>query len=284
MASKDHVTELTNGEWHDQGACLLRHEKNQKDHCKYKKLGRLHAEKARKDYYQRAEFKLPASLAKVSALSSSSKSLTRKGKQTAAPRPLTRDTTPTKPSGSSEPDFWDIDERADGRKLNFKASGPGHYPYRHQWHHLIPSEMLYQYLLTGADGARIVPLHLALMRGKYTIHHGPNVVLLPEEEQVGALVQFPTHLGRHPEYDKFAKSRLTDQKQQLQKALKDAGGKPHEVDAKASTGIGESLHRVSNDLFSMVEAFGKLSPGRELNAINQFAQRVEETLAKGKSA
>jgi len=118
------------------------------------------------------------------------------------------------------------------------------------------------------------------MRGKYTIHDGRNVVLLPEEEQVGALVKFPTHLGHHPKYDEFAKSRLTDQKRRLMDELKKAGDKPHEVDAKASAGIGESLHDVSNDLFSMVEAFGRMSPGRKPDEINQFAQRLEATLVK----
>jgi hypothetical protein len=284
MSSKDHLTELTNNEWHDQGACLLRHKKNQKDKCKYKKLGRNHAATVRQDFYQRAEFKTPASLAMVSALSPSEKRLTRKDERTGEPRTIPRNTTPTKPSGSAKPEFWDINERADGRKLNFKASGPGHYPYRHQWHHLIPSAMLYEYLLTGPDGARNIPFHLALMRGKYTIHDGRNIALLPEEAQVGALVKFPTHLGDHPEYDEFAETKLTDQKRRLSSELKKSGDNPHEVDAKASAGIGESLHKVSNDLFKLVEAFGRLSPGRELDAINQFAQRVEAMLAKEKSA
>jgi hypothetical protein len=98
-------------------------------------------------------------------------------------------------------------------------------------------------------------------------------VLLPEEAQVGALVKFPTHLGDHRGYDQFAKSKLTGQKQRFQDELEAAGDKPHET-VKAAQKAGESLHEVSDRLFLFVEAFGRLSPGRELEAINQFAKAL----------
>jgi hypothetical protein len=280
--TSDHAEELLNNEWHKQGACLLRHTDNQTDKCKYPKNCRKWTIDNRAQFYQRQEFK-DDGYKKVRHLRKSEKSLTRTDKKTDEEQIHTRDTTPTKPTpGKDDPNFWDIGGAAVGRRMNFKPSGPAHYPYRHQWHHIIPSATLYNYLLVTQSALVNIQLHFVLMKGEYNLNHGRNVVLLPEEAQVGRLVKFPTHPNNHPEFDVFAKKKLGRQKRELQNALDQAGGDVHKVDPNVAAGIAETIHSISDDIFDEIEAFGRLKPGRELNEIGKFVDEIAKLLNPGR--
>lgn len=252
--------------FHDDGACIVRHERDRKKHCHYDKNGYDETRTAaRMIHYNAKGSPKPRGFAPadISDLKGSRKRRTDKNGKVHY-----RTTTPEQQKDPSKPNekIWDVDGSARAGIPNFKPKARGaHYPYRHQWHHLIPSAALEQGLYH--DEYRRKPI-LCLVVGKYNINHGKNIVLLPEEAQVGQIVKWPIHPNNHPKYNAYTKEKLKGARDKLAGALKRNDGDVHDMNEKTAARSAADVRRLSQDLYDQLEEWGrKGGAGVEINRI-----------------
>lgn len=247
--------------FHDAGACIVRHDSERKAHCHYDKKGYAETKANRTAHYNAAPRQYDP--ATITGLKGTKKKLTVKGKV------HYRTTTPVqqpKDPAKQKKTIWDVDACATGAFPNFKPKARGaHYPYRHQWHHLIPSAALEQGLYH--DEFHRKPL-LCLVVGKYNINEKANIVLLPEEAQVGQIIKWPIHPNNHPHYNDYAKAKLKQARDSLASALDKSKGDVHKVDKKMAENAGKDIDKISSRLYDQLEQWGRAKgAGVEINLI-----------------
>jgi hypothetical protein len=139
---------------------------------------------------------------------------------------------------------------------NFKPRTMGgvgaHYPYLHNWHHLIPNQLLVEMLHDEKLGYKLLDV---LMAAKYNLNGKKNVVLLPQQERVAAVVKWPNHPNNHPTYDEYAQVHIASLKKRLLKALKQGG---HKIESSNAGDVAKDLETTSERLFNMLDALGRM--------------------------
>jgi hypothetical protein len=250
-------------EFHDAGACIERHKQDRKEHCHYDKKGYTETlTAARKPHYNHDGSPSPRGFDPKSVVSLARSFKLRKGKE--------RETTPQQqqPGAPINHKIWDVDGFAKPGMPNFYPRRVGaHYPYRHQWHHLIPSASLRDGLYHDEYGVK--PL-LCLLVGKYNLNAGENVVLLPEEGQVGQIIRWPTHPTCHPKYNAYTEAKLVDARDKLAAALSDSKEDVHKVDEGNAGKTGTEIVGISRELYRQLEQWGRAGgAGVEINRISE---------------
>ena len=205
---KKHIERLTrNSEYHkSKKACIIRHKSAEEAQCKYARNG-YDVTQGRAKYYNAPRY----DPAKVSNLVQ--QRLVRKSqknrvvltpRQQEAGKPVVQD-------------IWDVDKHGNFVPAYDGGDG-GHYPYEHNWHHMIANEMLFDELHDDSlpDPYQLLEL---LMAGEYNLNSGRNIVLLPKKEPVGLLIRWPIHPNNHSGFDTYAQAKLSWLKGKLMKAL-----------------------------------------------------------------
>jgi hypothetical protein len=263
-----HVAALAKSTYHEDGACVCRHDSNRKPGCNYARNG-FDVTKAsrRPDYNSPTRF--PAS--KADAVAQELRVVGKKHKQVSSPYPQ-----PAEPGRAES--LWNVGAKADGKNENFKPRGVGyHYPYLHNWHHMIANAMLVKHLVLKNKPEPYILLEV-LMAGKYNINGERNIVLLPQQRRVGEVIRWPIHPGDHEEFDAYARGKLSELKEQLSQALSDAG---HPVDNESTRTIAEDLNKVSDQLYKILRA---MPPGVHIDEIQAHGAAIESKLAANAKA
>jgi hypothetical protein len=260
MPDEGHIEKLVDSEYHKKGACVVRHQSKRTARCKYEENG-YNITASFKTHYNAPRYD-PKDLQGI-------KQKTLKRKQGGKKYTVK---TPSKPAPGDASPVWDYGKQAESGHDNFLPRDNGglgfHYPYLHNWHHLIANEMLNKYL----KERRSLKLLEVLMASDYNINDGENIVLLPKEEKVGRIIKWSTHPNNHPKFDAYAKSKLGDLKDRLRAGL--VRKKPHKITVKAVAGVKKDLNDTSKDLRDMLEALGRLQPGAHINKIREYAARI----------
>jgi hypothetical protein len=111
---------------------------------------------------------------------------------------------------------------------------------------------------------------LALLVGHYNINAGVNVVLLPEEAQVGQIIRWPIHPTSHPDYNKYSEARLETVRDRLAAALSRSKGEVHEVDKETAEQVSDNVRTISKKLYEQLEQWGRTGgAGLEINRIRE---------------
>lgn len=128
-----HVNAVAKSKWHADGACVSRHDSGRKPGCNYARNG-FQVTKASRTADYNAPMRFEAS--KADAVAQQMRVVGKKHKQVHSPYPQPPDPARTE-------SLWNVGNKADGRNENFKPRGVGfHYPYLHNWHHMIANAML----------------------------------------------------------------------------------------------------------------------------------------------
>jgi hypothetical protein len=260
-----HVERLTtNSEYHkSKKACIVRHKSAEEAQCKYARNG-YNVTQGRKQYYNAPRY----DPAKVANLTQQRLVLKSQGDRVVfTPRQQEKGTPVVQ-------DIWDVDKHGNFVPAYDGGDG-GHHPYKHNWHHMIANEMLFQELYDESlpDPYQLLEL---LMAGGYNLNSGRNIVLLPKKTLVGILVRWPIHPNNHPRFDTYVQGKLSWLKRKLMKAL---GNKSvHEVDPEKTVALKEDLEKLSDNLFLVLE---QMPGGMHINKIQEVGAEIEERLRRG---
>jgi len=279
MNSKQHLTELLNKDLHKDGACVIRHNNAQHPKCRYEKNGFEVTTTGRK-----ADYKVKLARTDVEGLR------LRVPKNVKEPTPARPGVKLGKGQAATtlgfDEDMWNVGAKADGLSENFKPRKMGgrgfHYPYLHNWHHLIASEMLYSMLYSEKHGTRLLQVVLV---AKYNLNGKENIALLPKQEAVGQLVKWPVHPNSHPGFDEYAEKKLGWLQDQLVGAL--GKGTAHEVNPENVGNVKSDLDAISGRLYKILRlarSRGIGGHGKHINEINSYGAGIEERLGPLKLA
>jgi hypothetical protein len=256
----DHIGELTDVVYHKDGACVVRHASARNAECKYEQNGYEITLGARAAWYNApVRYKLGlVDWAKTRP----------KWRKVSGNRVLSF----VAPAADEKthPHLWNI-----GVFDNFVPGSKGfHHPYLHNWHHMIPNELLFQLLYDDDYGLKLLQV---LMVAKYNINHQRNIVLLPQQDRVGKIIKWPTHPNNHGAFDQYVSSKLSALKDQLKQAL----GEPeaHPVNAQNVGNVAEDLHKISDNLLVLLETLGREHPGVHINEVQTYGAAIEAKLA-----
>jgi len=282
MASdaEKHIEQVARSEWHKQGGCVSRHDTNQESWCKYAENGYKATEGRRRRLYN-APFRFDAALADE---------VDQERRKTSAGKVVLSPLAPSAGSTSQQGgSHWNAGAQARAGCDNFKPRSMGgvgaHYPYLHNWHHLIPNQLLVEMLYDERLGYKLLEVLLA---AKYNLNDQKNVVLLPNQARVAAVVKWPNHPNNHPTYDKYARKKLMSLKEKLAEALKDAR---HRIDRSNAGNVVKFLDSTSERLFKLLDALGRMlaDPGNaallatdgpfHVKRLQEFSARLETGLA-----
>ena len=260
LSNDKHITRLTQSKYHEQGGCVVRHERAQNAECKYRINGYNITQSARsKDY------NAPHRYAAEHVVDLKRKRVKRPGGG------YHLSPTQNKAGGPVDPGIWNIG--ANGNFVPREQGGRGfHYPYLHNWHHLIANDRLSRALYDGEAGLNLL---LLLMAAKYNLNGEQNIVLLPQQESVGRIIKWPIHPNNHGPYDDYAEKKLSGLKETLKKALDDK--KVHQVDPKRAQCAVDELNRISKLLYRILR---ELPGGQHLNTIQQYGAAIDRKLER----
>lgn len=257
---KKHIERLVASQYHDKGGCVVRHGAAQRDACKYAKNGYRVTSSSRKNFYNAPRY----DAAEILEIQQEMVTRQRDGK-TVTYR------TPVHP-GSGQENVWDVDKYDNFVPL-YEGGDGGHYPYKHNWHHMIANDMLFQELYDPKKHE--YKLLQLLMHGKYNLNGERNIVLLPKQAAIGEIIKWPCHPNNHPEYDRFAKNMLSWLKEKLLRAL---GNKDIcEVDEDRAEAVAEDVNKVSDSLFRILE---RMPGGVHINSIQRLGADIDAKLRK----
>lgn len=273
MASKrddEHVEKLPKSSYHDDGACVCRHESHRKAGCHYDRNGFQETVSARAALYSS-----PTRFDASEADEVTQKTRMIGPKDSPSRRAVTSPSYQTAARRAGGESLWNVGAKADGVHENFKPRSMGgvgfHYPYFHEWHHLIANAMLVKHLLLRGKPEPYLLLEV-LMAGKYNLNHARNIVLLPQQKRVGDIVKWPIHPNNHGKFDEYAQELLRKIKGRLEKALAETG---HPVRNKTTEDIAESVYKISDRLLTILDAVGKEKGGVHLNRVRKLYEELQ---------
>src|ERR1700687_1577601 len=141
-STTDHLAELTNPEYHKEGACVVRHPSAQNKECHTQQNGYNVTNNSRSSWYNApTRYKLG---------NVDWSEIRPKWRKISGSRVLSF-VAPAKDE-KPHPHLWNI-----GVFDNFIPGGKGfHHPYLHNWHHMIANEMLYQRLVDEDYGIKLL--------------------------------------------------------------------------------------------------------------------------------
>lgn len=155
-----------------------------------------------------------------------------------------------------------------------------YWPYWNNAHHMIPQATLNGQITKLVDDVKTRNfVRAGLLQARYNVNHYKNMILLPQDKEVGYLLKLPRHLSLDdgstefdpkPKFDHVAYSmkvrmRLTpiinDYKAEAEKVRK----KNEECDPRKMTALSkDKLEKLSKDCYDSIMKFGESSPGEPL--------------------
>jgi A nuclease family of the HNH/ENDO VII superfamily with conserved AHH len=161
-------------------------------------------------------------------------------------------------------------------------------PYWHNSHHMIPKSLFNKMIDETGSGEGANPecpaiIRSCLLEAGYNINHKINMIILPQDKEVGEILRLPRHLilleegggedvdaglrkemMSHVEYDTFVKEKLIPEVDAYKKKV--AETKCVSPDPKPSLSK-EKLEDVSEQCFDAIVRFGLPIGGRPLSDI-----------------
>lgn len=264
MPDDKHIERLTEkSKYHVNDACIVRHEKALNAACKYAING-YNATQGRKKDYNAPRYDNDLVTEKGVGKKPVNYVVKTIGKALVHPVYQPK----TKKKG-----IWDVDKH--GNFVPLDSGGNGFkYPYKHNWHHLIANEMLFQMLYDSTLYDPYALLEL-LLAGKYNLNGGENIVLLPQNAEVGVHVGWPIHPNNHPGFDDYASTHLSTLKTELKGKLKNK--KVHQVRPRTVASVKTKLNKTSKFLYKVLE---QMEGGKHINKIKEVKPSILSKLRK----
>jgi len=157
------------------------------------------------------------------------------------------------------------------------------WPYYNNAHHIIPKGTLRRMIaeLDNEQSGLSDIVQQALLKVKYNVNHGLNLIFLPMDKRIGSILRLPRHLERralksHPVYDDYVAARLAVEDEEtktlskimneyadLAKNAQTESQDPHEIpDAELSKA---QLEELSGTLLTLILAWGAAGTGASLD-------------------
>lgn len=161
-------------------------------------------------------------------------------------------------------------------------------PYWHNSHHMIPKSLFNKMIDETGTGDGANPdcpmiIRSCLLEAKYNINHKINMIILPQDKEVGEVIKLPRHLilleegdgddvdvelrkemMSHVEYDSFVKGKLVE----IFKGYKQrVASKKCDAPAPKPQLAKEKIEEVSEDCLKAILGFGAISGGEPLSDI-----------------
>lgn len=263
---KEHLALLSKGDLHKRGACICSHgSKPTGSPCDYQKNG-FDITQSRKSMYNDKK----PNVDKEQALEDLKKAFLK-------PKRLKVWTNRFKGAAKrleDDPKAWNVGYSCYKSKgENFKPRNHGGagwwYPYIHNWHHLIPQSASYKFIAgdDGSDERGPWRLH-ALMLTEYNINCKENIVLLPLERFAGRVLGLPVHCPYdscdHPNYTASCKSRLTQIRSILDKAITE---EECSINIEKCNDAKKAMMDLSDDLFTIIKS---MTAGSSIEDIGSY--------------
>lgn len=148
------------------------------------------------------------------------------------------------------------------------------WPYWHNAHHLIPKRVFMESIDETSKASSLCPDYikasLMVVDAVYNINHKRNMILLPQDEEVGRIVKLPRHLvlreryreemRSHTAYSDFVKKRLG----KIWIPYKSALDNRKHAELSEITSAKEALHSLSDELREKIVSFGASQGGHPL--------------------
>ncbi len=175
------------------------------------------------------------------------------------------------------------------------------WPYWHNAHHLIPKSLLNEAIdeagkdSPNQDAASII--RKSLLEVEHNVNHFINMVILPQDREVGRLLKMPRHLilielsglqsqlkrsetACHEAYDRYVKVRL-------QKIINELADKVHHKNCESPETAGickDKLIQLSKDLYQEIRTFGESHYGEPIADMEKKGQPTPSTPPAAKPA
>lgn len=154
------------------------------------------------------------------------------------------------------------------------------WPYFNNAHHIIPKGTLKRMIAEqGEDASNII--QKALLKAKYNVNHGYNMIFLPMDKKIGSVLRLPRHLERralqsHPVYDDYVRLKnklnlkeeqdLVDIMNDYSQAAKDARDKQKKHKIPNAALSKAKLVQLQEDLLEIILEWGLAGTGDSLDA------------------
>ena len=160
-------------------------------------------------------------------------------------------------------------------------------PYWHNSHHMIPKSLFNKMIDETGSGDGANPecpaiIRSCLLEAGYNINHKINMIILPQDQEVGEILRLPRHLilleegdgenvdaelrkemMSHVEYDKFVKRKL----EQVLNGYREKAAEAN-CEGKSKVSLSkELLEDKSLECFNAIAKFGCTAKGRPLSDI-----------------
>jgi hypothetical protein len=161
-------------------------------------------------------------------------------------------------------------------------------PYWHNSHHMIPKRLFNNMVDETGTGEGANPdcpmiIRSCLLEAKYNINHKINMIILPQDKEVGEILKLPRHLilleegdgedvdaelrkemMSHMEYDNFVRHKLAEILKGFKKRV---AGKTCESPSPKPKLSKNQIEKVSSACFKAILGFGATSGGQPLSDI-----------------
>ncbi|MBJ6761550.1 AHH domain-containing protein [Myxococcaceae bacterium JPH2] len=162
------------------------------------------------------------------------------------------------------------DTHAAGYHFNHFAADNGGTPYPNEGHHMLPCELFLQREESGdpEKGGLFGEIERQiLLRVKYDVNNGNNVIFLPAALNLCGVHQLPYHAGSHPGYSSKVRADL----KRIDAMLKDQAKKLCET-WNPPDSIPDQLMKLENKYWNWIVLFGE----SHLDSINNFVKLLAE--------
>ena len=124
------------------------------------------------------------------------------------------------------------EEKSIDKGMNFTQDT---WPYWNNAHHIIPKGTL-KGMITKQGGDLVDLIQLGLLKAKYNINYKKNMIFLPQDKEVGVILELPRHIQlkedddlsiranctSHPEYDDLIIEFLGEEFDEIAKKVRDS--------------------------------------------------------------
>lgn len=229
---------FSNLELHKKG-CVTKHQKTARKRCDYTKQGYDHIRSDHQDVYN-IDLTTPENKKRAKNIG---KTFDFKFGFSQIAENLFTSKDPTKKRNK---EAWWIPGGANNK--NFKTAN---LPYLHQYHHLLPGNVLHEVF-----GYRELGI---LMLGGYNLNDGWNLIILPMQYKIAKIMKLPQHLGSHPEYDAKIRDYLKGVINDI-KEVRNEEGHPT-IDRDNVSNVKKDLDEFEEYLFGEIITWGACQPG-----------------------
>lgn len=175
-----------------------------------------------------------------------------------------------------------IDQSGGNPKAGVKPYSVMFHPFKHQAHHIIPSENFEDALgtLIASDHPRAPEVQMyvvgAILKEPYNNNDKPNMIILPSTLEDSQATGLPKHLGSHPEYSDMVYAKVIRKFNKAYKGVANAIKNMVHLEDTDVPPIKPDMVSISNGVYNAVLAAARAgrTAGQTLNAVTDVLRKA----------